>query len=137
MQISEIKNKMIQTWNSEVCAVIDTWQNYYVSLDDFKNSISSGFEKCKNNNGIAWIVDSSKATGNFSREIQNFIGTDVFPNFLKNGIIYFITIPAENPLTKLTVMNASSKAGPNGVTLVEVNNIESAIKFLKNKKLEK
>jgi len=135
-QIHSIPGKMDTYWVSDVNAILDVWTTYAVSLQDFSDAVLvKGVKHAKANKGIAWIVDSSTAKGAFSPEIQQFIGTDIFPAFTKNGIKYFITIlPKESALTRMTVKNYSSKAGPNGLELVEVNSVEDAIEFLKGKK---
>ena len=132
MQTAIIPNKMVQTWNADVHAIIDTWISYYVTLNEFSDAVlSKGLEYSKLNKGRAWIVDSSTASGNFSREIQNFIGSDVFPAFAKAGIKYFITITSQNALTNLTIRNYSAKTGPNGLQLVQIDSLADAIDWLK------
>lgn len=135
-KLHSIPDKMDTFWISEVHAVLDQWITYSVSLADFKEAVLiKGVNYAKANNGVAWIVDSSTAKGAFSSEIQNFIGTDIFPTFAKIGIKYFITIlPKENAITKLTVKNYQSKVGPNGIQLVEVNSVDDAVEWLKQHK---
>ncbi len=131
--IQQIEGKMVTTWNEEVKAVIDTWTDYFISLDEFIEAVLiKGLNYAKANGGIAWIVDSSQAKGVFSQEIQKFIETDVFKAFADNGIKYFITVTSKvSSLTKLTVYRYSAKAGPAGVKLLEVNNVDEAIEWLK------
>jgi len=83
--------------------------------------------------GQAWIVDSSKAKGAFSAEIQEFIGSDVFPSFAQSGIKYFITINSEvSTITNMTVRNFASKTGPHGLELVEVASVDDALEWLRH-----
>ena len=110
MQITTIPGKMVQTWNGEVKAVVDTWTNYGATLDEFKQAVLiKGLNHAKLNQGRAWIVDSSKANGSFSQEIQNFIGSDIFPSFAKAGIKYFITITSESAVTRMTIRSYTAK----------------------------
>ncbi|KKL05240.1 hypothetical protein LCGC14_2608040, partial [marine sediment metagenome] len=51
-----------------------------------------GINHAKANEGKAWIVDSHRAKGVFSTEIQEYIASDVFPRFAEIGIKYFIPI---------------------------------------------
>lgn len=134
-QINSIPGKMDTYWVPDVHSILDVWTTYAVSMQEFSDAVLvKGVKYAKANKGIAWIVDSSSAKGAFSPEIQAFIGNDVFPAFTKNGIKYFITIlPKESALTRMTVKNYSSKAGPNGLELVEVNSVEDAFEFLKEK----
>ena len=133
MKIHSVPEKLEVTWNDEVKAIIDTWSTYHISLEEFKEAVLvKGLDHAKANGGIAWIVDSSKAKGVFTPEIHNFIGTDIFPAFAKNGIKYFITITSQvSAITKLTVRNYSAKTGPNGLKLVELNSVKDAILWLK------
>lgn len=133
MKIFSLPGNLEVTWNSEVKAIIDTWSNYQISLDDFRDAVLvKGLSHAKKNGGIAWIVDSSKAKGVFSKEIQDFIGSDIFPAFAKNGIKYFITITSKvSAMTKLTVKSYSAKTGPHGLRLIELNNVYDAIDWLK------
>lgn len=133
MEINKIENKLTVSWRDDVKAIVDTWINYSVSLDEFRQAVLvTGLNHAKANGGVAWIVDSSNAKGVFSQEIQDFIGSDIFPAFTQNGIKYFITILPTNAITKLTVKNFSRKAGPNGLELIEVGSLDAAIDFLKD-----
>ncbi|MBN2714824.1 MAG: hypothetical protein JXX14_03150 [Deltaproteobacteria bacterium] len=132
MEIFQIEGKLTVSWRDDVKAIVDKWLDYGVTLDEFKNAVlTKGLDKAKAGGGVAWIVDSSTANGVFSQEIQDFIGTDVFPAFTRNGIKYFITILPTSAITKLTVKNYSRKAGPNGLELIEVQSLDAAIEFLK------
>ena len=133
MEITAIPGKMTQTWNADAKAVIDTWTNYGVPLEDFRKAVlGKGLTHAKLNGARAWIVDSSKATGTFSQEIQDFIGTDVFKAFAGAGIKYFITINSTSALTRMTVKNYSAKVGPSGIKLVDVPDLSTALDWLKN-----
>ena len=133
MKIYEIPQKLTVTWNSEVRAIIDTWKTYFISLEEMKEAVLiKGLEHAKNNNAQAWIVDSSSAVGVFSPEIQDFIGSDIFPAFVANGIKYFITINSEvSAMTRMNVKTYASKTGPLGLKLVELNSAADAIMWLK------
>ncbi len=102
-------------------------------MEEFSEAVLvKGLNHSKQSNGRAWIVDSSKAEGAFSQEIQKFIETDIFPAFVKNGVKYFITINSKvAPLTRLTVRQYSATAGPLGLQLVEVNSVADAKNWLK------
>ena len=93
MKLQSIPGKLESTWLDDVKAVLDTWTSYDIALPDFRQAVPvDGLNHAKAHGAIAWIVDSSTATGAFSAEIQAFIGSDVFPGFAKAGINYFITI---------------------------------------------
>lgn len=131
MEIYKIPGKLVGNWNFQVHAMIDTWNDHNVTKDEFEQCILEGCRHAKKNAGIAWIVDTSKASGVFSQEIQNLIESHVFPTFQKIGVKYFITIKSRvDALTKMTVSNYSAKAGPNGLQLLEVNMVEDGIRWL-------
>ncbi len=131
--IFEIPGKLTVAWDDEVKAIIDTWTNYFVSLDQFKEAVMTKGVGYATGKGVkAWIVDSSNATGAFAHEIQDFIGSDCFPTFAKIGVKYFITITSsKSALSKMTISSYSAKTGPNGLKLLEVNSVEDAIAWLK------
>jgi hypothetical protein len=115
-----------------VNAIIDTWTDYGITLEQFSEAVlQKGLGHAKNNGGKAWIVDSSGAKGNFSKECQAFIETDVFPAFAENGIKYFITIRSKSALTNITIKNYQAKIGPHGIQLVEAQDVQGAIDWLK------
>ncbi len=133
MQVYQIPGKLTVTWNDEVKAIIDTWDSYFVTLDQFREAIfDKGVTFAKGRGVQAWIVDSSQAKGAFSQEIQDFIGSDVFPKFAEIGVKYFITINSEvSAVTKMSISSYSAKTGPNGLKLVELHSASDAIKWLK------
>ena len=136
MKIHSIPGKLEVNWLDDVKAILDKWSSYNITLNDFRDAVLvKGLDYSKAHGGRAWIVDSSEAVGAFSEQIQNFIGTDIFPAFSKNGVKYFITITSKkSAITEMTVSEYSEKAGPAGITLVEVDNFDQAIDFLKQKK---
>lgn len=131
--IFEIPSKLSVAWDSEVKAVIDTWLNYAVTQGEFANAVlHKGLAHAQKNGGIAYIVDSSQATGIFSQEIQRFIETDIFPAFAKAGIQYFITILSKSSVTNMGINRYSAKAEPLGLQLVNVDSLESARDWLRS-----
>lgn len=133
MKIYEVEGKLKITWDAEARAIIDTWESYDISLDDFREAVLvRGLSHSKANQGRAWIVDSSRAKGTFSQKIQNYINSDIFPAFSLNGVLYFITIPPKtDPNTMLTVKQYQSVTGLNGLQLIEKDNVEEALLWLK------
>ena len=137
-KIYEIPNKLLCEWDSAAKAVIDTWETYSVTLAEFKEAVLiRGVNHAKTNGVNAWIVDSHKAKGVFSKEIQEFIGTTIFPTFARIGVKFFVTINSENALTNLTISEYKSKAGPNGLQLVSGSNIADSIEWVKKNSLVK
>ncbi|HTP13712.1 MAG TPA: hypothetical protein VMM37_08780 [Bacteroidota bacterium] len=134
MSVASVPGKLDCRWQDDVKAMVDTWTTYAVSKDEFREAVLvKGVEHACKNKVRAWIVDSSKAVGTFTQEIQDFIGSDVFPTFAKIGVKYFITITSKaSALTKMTVSTYSAKTGPNGLQLLEMYSVSDAVAWLKN-----
>ena len=132
--IYEIPGKLAIYWDDDVHAIVNTWKNYYIRIDEFQQAImQAGLDHAKANGGIAWVVDSSDAEDKFSENILNYIGEDVFPTFVKIGIKYFITIkPDHSPIAAFNVTSYSMKTAPAGLKLIEMPDLESALKWLKD-----
>ncbi len=132
MSVHSIPGKLEVNWCDEVKAIVDTWSNYVVTLEQFRDAVlGKSMDHAKAHGAQAWIVDSSQAKGAFPQEIQAFIGSDVFPAFAENGIKYFITITSESAITKMSISSYSAKAGPHGLQLVEVACMDDAVEWLK------
>ncbi|MCP4218553.1 MAG: hypothetical protein GY765_28220 [bacterium] len=130
-RIHQIQGKLTVEWESEAKAIIDTWDTYNVSLEEFKDAVLiKGVDCAKANGGRAWIVDSHKATGVFKAQIQKFIETDIFPKFAELGIKYFMTITSADAVTRLTINQYSAKAGPCGLKVLKGSCVEDALKWL-------
>ncbi len=131
-KIHEIPNKLLCEWESESKAVIDTWTTYNISLEEFKEAVLvKGVNYGKENGVKAWIVDSHKAKGVFSQEIQEFIDTDIFPTFARIGVKYFMPINSDNAITNLTISQYSTSAGPHGLKVLNGSSAEGAVNWLK------
>ncbi len=130
--VYEIPGKLKVEWEPEVRAIVDTWTTYFVSLDEFREAVlTKGVDHAKANGVQAWIVDSHNAKGVFSPEILDFIGSDVLPTFAEIGIKYFMTINAEDALTRITVNQYSAQVGPHGMKLLKGSSAAGAIEWLK------
>ena len=130
-KIYEIPGKLKVEWESDVRAIVDTWTTYFVTLEEFREAVLvQGVNYAKANGGQAWIVDSHHAVGVFSPEIQDFIVSDVFPTFAKIGIKYFMTINAQDALTRITVEKYTAEAGPQGMKVLKGSSAAGAIEWL-------
>jgi hypothetical protein len=132
MFVYSVPGKLEVNWHNDVHAIVDTWTSYSISLEEFSDAVlTKGIGFARNKGVQAWIVDSSQASGAFSQEIQQFIGSDVFPTFAKNGVKFFITITSEvSAVTKMTVNSYRAKTGPHGLQLVEARSVEEAKEWL-------
>lgn len=133
MDVYTIPGKINVAWNNDVKAIVDTWTTYSVTKDEFREAVLvRGVNHAKSRSVVAWVVDSSKAEGSFSDEIQAFIGSDVFPTFAKIGVKYFISINSKvSTVTQKTVAKFTAVAGPNGLKLIELNSVDDAVAWLK------
>ncbi len=131
-KVYEIPNKLIIEWDSEANVMVATWLTYMVTFEEYKKAIyNNGLEIVKRHKAIGWIVDSSKAKGAFSTEIQNFIKDVVFPADVKLGVKYFITIDSESAITNLNVNRYSVSADSNGIKVIKTDSVEAALDWLK------
>jgi hypothetical protein len=133
MSIHSIPGKLEVEWRDDVKAVVDKWTSYNVTPDEFREAVGDkgiGFAKDK---GVkAWIVDSGEAKGAFSQTIQEIIDKEIFPEFAKIGVKYFVTIPSDkSAVTKMSISSYASKTGPHGLQLVEVKSLDDAVEWLK------
>jgi hypothetical protein len=130
--LNEIPAKMSSFWLPEHHAVLDEWASYFVSLEEFKTAVMvKGVKASTMRRGRAWIVDSRNAKGVFSDEIQAYIGTNVFKEFMAHGVKFFITIRSKvSSATNLTIVRYEKQAGPAGIQLVTVDTLEQALAFL-------
>jgi hypothetical protein len=134
MLIHVIPKILEVTWCDEVKAIVDTWQSYFISQFQFEQAVLiKGLGHAKENGGIAWIVDSSKASGAMPKYMIDFIDNVIFPAFVKNGIKYFITVSTgASQAAKNTIAQYSEKTHYNGLKLIEAQSVKDAIKWLKN-----
>jgi hypothetical protein len=130
-ELHEVEGKVKSYGHEGARAVVDVWQNYNISLADFSSVIiGRGLAWARAAGARAWVVDSSRAKGCFSPEVQEFIGRTAFPQFAAAGIRHFITVRSQSAITNMTIKSYSEKAGPAGITLVEVNSFDEAVAYL-------
>ena len=131
-KIHEIPGKLLMEWDSDVNAIIDTWDNQFVTLEQFEEAIcKKGIDCAKEHGTNAWIVDAQEATSVFTRELMEYIDSTVLPLFHQSGIKYFLSIRPKDIVANITVKKYTEKAGPHGITLVECDSVESALEWLK------
>lgn len=130
--IIEVPSKFVTSWLPEHKAVLYEWANYFVTLTEFRSAVfDKALDFSKQQGGRAWIVDSSKAKGVFSDDIQQFIATQGFKLMFQKGVKHFITIrSAVSTTTNMTIARYEKVAGPAGIGLVTVDSLEDALHFL-------
>lgn len=132
MAIYEIPGTLVAEWREDVKAMIDKWENYNLSLEQFREAVDAEIAYAKERGVKAWIVDSSEAKGAISQNIQNALINENFEKLAKAGVKHFVTIPSDvSVVSKLSINSVVSKAGPHGIETVEVASVEDAVEWLK------
>jgi len=135
-KVYEIPGKVLIEWDSTENIMIAHWLSYAVTLAEYKEAIyNKGLNMVKIHKSKALIIDSSKAKGVFSMEIQNFTKDVVYPAEVKLGLKYFITIDSESALTNMNVKMYSVNADSSGLKTVKASSIKGAIDWLKQEHL--
>jgi hypothetical protein len=131
MIIQQIPGVLVTEWKDEVKAMFDTWSNYAITVDQFREAIlEKGVAHARSHGGRAWVVDSQRAEGAFPQDLQKVIEAEVFKTFASIGIKYFITIKSDSAITNMSIKRYSAHAGPHGLQLVEVPSQSKAIEWL-------
>jgi len=131
-KIHQIPGHLESFWLPDASAILDVWTDFNVSLEQYEEAVlDKGIAHAAAQGAHAWIVDTSAATGLFSREIQTSISSKIFARFAETGIRDFITIAPANTMAKLTVQTFSRKAGPHGIQLSEVESLDAALDILR------
>jgi hypothetical protein len=129
--IHKIEWKLESFWLPEHRAVLDEWNNYAVTLTDFKALIQRGGSFSRLRRGRAWIVNSLEARGVLPDEIQAYIANGGFKELMDFGVKYFITIRSKvSNVTNLSITSYERHAGPAGIQLITVESLERALAFL-------
>lgn len=133
MRIHEIPGKLVCDWNEECKAMIDTWSNYTVTVDQFREAIlKKGLSHAKANKARGWIMDAAAAKGAVPAEVVKLIETEVFKSFAAAGIKYFLTIKSTaSTVANLSIKTYTANIGPHGLQMVEVPDQKTAIAWLK------
>lgn len=130
--IHQIPGVLTVEWNEEVKAMFDTWSNYTITADQFREAIlSKGVAYAKSHGGRAWVMDAQQAKGAFPQLVQKLIETEVFKAFANIGVQYFITIKSDSAITNMSISRYTAHVGPCGIQLVEVPSQSKAIEWLK------
>ena len=131
MKIYEMPGTLLVEWNDEVKTMVDIWSNYLITVPQFREAVLNGGCTCQG----PWSSPGggfSKAKGAFSPEIQKLIETEVFKAFAAIGVKYFITIKSASAVTNMSIKSYSAHAGPCGLQMVEVPDMNKAIAWLKD-----
>ncbi|HEY5959579.1 MAG TPA: hypothetical protein VIV60_23655 [Polyangiaceae bacterium] len=133
--VHEIPGKLRVAFDMDAKAIIDRWETFAVTLEEFRDAVLIRGVTYGSRYGVrAWIVDSSAAKGAFPPAVQLLIEKEVFPTFAKIGVKQFLTITSKSAITNLSIMNFVSKLGPNGIELIETGSVSDALTIIKNTK---
>ena len=132
-EIYSIPGKMSGSHDLQINAIIDSWQNLLVSLDDFKKTIFDKGILYASQNGVqTWIVDTSNALGTFKPDIQEFIEGTVAPKCSDIGIKYFFVVLPKSAISRLSARKvANINANQEGMQTIEVGSVDEALTLLK------
>lgn len=132
-EIYAVAGKMKGEHDSQIPAMIDTWESLLISVEDFKSTIVEiGVPYAKASGITTWIVDTSQAANVFKMEVQRYIEETVAPSFAAIGIKYFILILPNSAMGKLSAKKVAQTNGKqDGMQTIEVFSWEDALKAAK------
>lgn len=132
-EIYSIPGKMMGHHDLQINAIIDTWQNLLVSLEDFKKTVfDQGMPYAIENKLNTWVVDTSEAIGTFKPEIQAYIESTVAPKCAEIGIKYFFVVLPKSAISKLSARKiAKINANQEGMQTIEVGSVDEVMSLLK------
>lgn len=132
-EIYNVAGKMVGEHDTNVQAMVDTWESLLISVDHFQSSIVEvGVPYAKTHGITTWIVDTSAAIGAFKMDVQKFIEETVAPSFAAIGIKYFIIILPASAIGKMSAKKvAQTNDAQEGMQTIEVFSWEDALKAAK------
>lgn len=130
VEIYELPGILRVDWIPEVRAVLDTWDSYLIAGEQFAEVIARAIAFARENGARAWIVDSSVATHCLPAEVQG-LSSSVFQRFHEIGITDFVSIPPETTLARMSFDKITTNAGPFGIRLHDVADVDDAIALLR------
>lgn len=115
-KIYEIPGKMVSHYYPEEKIIIDSWTELNASFEDWKKTIYEiGILDFAPKNGVTtWITDTSRATGIFDNQIQDFRKDVSAAAMAKSGIKLFFTVLSSSALSTLSVRKTSKVYGGHG-----------------------
>ena len=138
-EIYNIPEKMKGFHDPTINAIIDSWENMNVSFEDWKSTIYDiGITDYAPKHGVdTWVIDTSKGTGVFNQEIQDFRDKVARPKLVENGIKYFFVVSSGSALGKLSSKRTSKIYAEGGLMKsFHVESIEEA-KQIRAEEIEK
>lgn len=128
MNIYTIQDKLTSDWQPEIRSVVEVWTHYIEDMEEFRKAIYvKSINHAKASQAKGWIFDDHEAPGNFSEEIQAFIGRNRFAALSWCGIKYFVRInPSVSEPTPFT-----PEQDAQGVTCMEIASVPDAIEWIK------
>lgn len=112
--------------------MIDTWTSLHVKKEEFESTIFDQGIPFGYQNGVnAWIVDTSRSSGVFNKEVQGFIDSDVAPTMARKGIKFFFVVTPESALARMTAKNVLKLNDKQiGMQTIEVGSQQEALDML-------
>lgn len=132
-KIYEIPGKMVSHYYPpEEKTIIDSWTELNASFEDWKKTIYEiGILDFAPKNGVTtWITDTSRATGIFDNQIQDFRKDVSAAAMAKSGIKLFFTVLSSSALSTLSVRKTSKVYGGHGeMKSMAVSSLEEAFEI--------
>ena len=120
-------------WDPEVCALIHTWFNYFLRLDQFQDAIIvRALGHARANGGLAIIADTSAAKGALPDDVQRYVAGNVFREVADAGIKYIIGVSSTSAITSLSLNRSLSNAEIHGIKRLEMASVAVAVEWLKD-----
>ena len=130
--IYEIPGKVTGHYYPESNTIIDSWTELNASFDDWKKTIYDiGILDFAPKNGVTtWITDTSKASGVFNNEIQDFREGVSAAAMARSGIKLFFTVMSASAIATLSARKTSKAySGHGSMDSIAVSSIEEAFEI--------
>ncbi len=136
-EIYSIPGKMVGHHHPDINCIVDSWTSLFVTLDEWKSTVYDiGITDYAPRNGVtSWIIDTSKASGVFKPEIQEFRTNVARPKLEENGVTrLFVVLPA-SAIGKLSARKTAKLYDAKGILKAyDVMSIEEAFDIIKEDK---
>lgn len=133
-ELYKIPNMMVGHYHPEINAIIDTWESLHASLEEWKATVFEiGIVDFAPKNGVrTWIIDTSKASGVFGQDVQEFRQNVAGPKLEQNGVKYMFVVTSQEALGALSSGRTARiyKSGSK-MQSFQVKSIQEAMDILK------
>ena len=109
IEIYNVPGKVVGHHIPEINAIVDTWDSMMITLEEWKANIYDiGIADYAPKNKVdTWVIDTSKGSGVFKPEVQEFREQVAAATLVQNGIKLFFVIASGSALGKLSSRKTS------------------------------